>query len=129
GMRLRLHGDPRLERILFTGQDFVFTGFDGPPWLASAERTFHIHPLHDAAAMVCGLLLFPGEALAGHGDLRAVSPDADARAAQWADLSAGLFLDGYLDVAEAEPWMSSGEEERARLLESFLLERLAHEVL
>jgi maltose alpha-D-glucosyltransferase/alpha-amylase len=128
GQRLRIHGDLRLDHILFTGKDFVFTSFDGPPWLAWSERGFRFSPLHDVAGLIRRVLLLPGEALAEHEELRAVFPDADGWADHWADLSAGLLLDGYLDKAGGERWFPTGEADNSLLLEAFLVERLAFEV-
>ncbi len=127
GRRIRTHGDLRLDRILFTGKDFVFTSFDGPPWLAFAERRFRFSPLQDVAAVIreieaCPSLLLPD---AG-GELESAMRER-AWAEHWADLSAGLFLDGYLDEIGGDPLLPASSEGVAILLEAFALERIAHD--
>lgn len=131
GERLRVHGDLRLERVLFTGKDYVFTSFDGPPWLSGTEGSFRFSPLHDVAALIRALLRLPDEVLASEARRDVVSGgDEHARkwADKWADLSAGLLLDGYLDTAERESWLPAAEADCRLLLEAFLMERLAHDV-
>jgi len=111
GWRFRIHGDPNLDRILFTGKDFVFTSFDGAPWLAPAEKRLKLCPLHDVAAVMAEL-----ESLAGAGTAEE----------NWARLSAGLFLDGYLDAIEGSGIVPAPEEDVRLLLEIFLVERAAY---
>ncbi len=128
GQRLRVHGDPRLDRILFTGKDFVFAEFDGPPWLPASDRAFRASPLHDLAALLRELSRWPGVAFARHPEWRDLSPHVEEWAGEWAELSAGLLLDGYLDTATGEKWLPRSEDGILLLAESFMLERLAHEV-
>lgn len=131
GQRLRVHGDLRLERVLFTGKDYVFTSFDGPPWLTGTERSFRFSPLHDVAALIRALLRVPDEILAvdiRHDVAGGLDENTRKWARKWADLSAGLLLDGYLDTAEKESWLPRAESDCMLLLEAFMMERLAYEV-
>jgi maltose alpha-D-glucosyltransferase/alpha-amylase len=130
GQRLRVHGNPRLDRILFTGKDFVFTGFDGPPWLERADRELRFCPLHDVAGVLRELLHSPAGASLETEEL-GVADGGKAPiewANHWADLTCGLFLDGYFDGAGAERWFPAEDAGRNLLLEAYLIERLAYEV-
>ncbi|HEX2613207.1 MAG TPA: hypothetical protein VHO02_06425, partial [Fibrobacteria bacterium] len=119
GRRLRIHGNLRLDRALFTGKDFVFTGFDGPHWLNPPERRLRFSPLVDVAAIIRDL-----HHVAGAEPLRVGPEPASADwAAYWAELSGGLFLDGYLDVAGRGGFLPANPLEIEVLLEAFLMDR------
>jgi maltose alpha-D-glucosyltransferase/alpha-amylase len=124
GQRIRIHGSLRLDRILFTGKDFVFTSFDGPPWLTFPERRFRFSPLSDVAMVL--------REFGHHAALETASPGStqpeEAWANHWAELSGGLFLDGYLDAAEGASFLPPGEKDFALLLEAFLIERAAFDL-
>ena len=49
GERIRCHGNCRLERILFTGKDYVFTDFQGGAGASSAQHRAKHSPILDLA--------------------------------------------------------------------------------
>ncbi|NJK33980.1 MAG: hypothetical protein HC919_02990 [Oscillatoriales cyanobacterium SM2_2_1] len=51
-MRIRCHGDLGLERVLYTGKDFIFVDFEGDPSRPPSERRLKRSPLRDVAGMV-----------------------------------------------------------------------------
>jgi maltose alpha-D-glucosyltransferase/alpha-amylase len=126
--RLRIHGSLRLDRVLFTGKDFVFTSFDGPPWLGFPERRFKFSPLMDVAAMIRDLDHQASLETAAQGPRAGPFATGPEWALYWAELSAGLFLDGYLDASVRAAHVPVNTVEMNLLLESFLIERAAVDV-
>jgi len=51
-LRIRIHGDYHLGQVLFTGNDFVITDFEGEPARSFSERRLRRSPLRDVAGMV-----------------------------------------------------------------------------
>ena len=51
-LRIRLHDDLGLNRVLHTGKDFVFIGFDGPSDRTLGGRRIKRSPLRDVASML-----------------------------------------------------------------------------
>jgi maltose alpha-D-glucosyltransferase/alpha-amylase len=124
GRRLRIHGNLRLDRALFTGKDFVFTGFDGPQWLNPPERRLHFSPLVDVAAIIRDLHHVAGAEPPRVGP----EPAGGDWAAYWAELSGGLFLDGYLEAAARGGFLPANPLEVDVLLEAFLMDRAVADV-
>jgi predicted trehalose synthase len=128
GLRLRIHGDLGLDRILFIGKDFVFTGFDGLPWLSLQERRSRFSPLQDVARVIRDVMASAGEEAVVHSEAPAALKDVRAWADLWARLSAGIFLDGYFKEAGGSAFLPASEEDRSALIEAFLLERAAFDI-
>jgi maltose alpha-D-glucosyltransferase/alpha-amylase len=55
GRRLRVHGDFRLEHVLWTGKDFVIVDLEGDPERSIAQRRMKMPPLQDVASMILSL--------------------------------------------------------------------------
>jgi len=56
-LKMRIHGDLRLLRVLVVENDVVFTGAGGPPDLDPAVRRAKRSPLVDLGRLVCSLHL------------------------------------------------------------------------
>jgi maltose alpha-D-glucosyltransferase/alpha-amylase len=102
GLRIRLHDDLELSRVLHTGKDFVFIGFDGRPDRTLGARRIKRSPLRDVASM---LLSFQYAAQAVFFDqLPGVTRRPETTAAlefwsrYWSDWVSAVFLKGYLDA-------------------------------
>ncbi len=52
GYRIRCHGNLNLKKLLFTGEDFFFLGFEGETAKPLGERIIKRSPLLDAASMI-----------------------------------------------------------------------------
>ena len=94
----------RLEQLLHTGKDFVFTGLGGRADRALSERRIKRSPLRDVASM---LLSLEYAAQAVHFDqVSGVTRQPDSMptlefwAGYWSDWVSALFLKGYLERTE-----------------------------
>jgi len=130
-LRIRLHDDLELTRVLHTGKDFVFIGFDGRPDHTLGARGIKRSPLRDVASM---LLSFQYAAQAVFLDqLPGVTRRPEISAAlefwsgYWSDWVSAIFLKGYLDTLGQSPLASalvpSNAADVRSLLDYCLMER------
>jgi maltose alpha-D-glucosyltransferase/alpha-amylase len=131
-LRIRLHDDLRLEQLLHTGKDFVFTGLGGRADRALSERRIKRSPLRDVASM---LLSLEYAAQAVHFDqVSGVTRQPDSMptlefwAGYWSDWVSALFLKGYFARAGQTALLPPDEAEVRRLLDAFLIERALEEI-
>jgi maltose alpha-D-glucosyltransferase/alpha-amylase len=131
-LRIRVHDDLGLNRVLHTGKDFVFVGFDGRSDRTLGSRRIKRSPLRDVASM---LLSFQYAAQAVFFDqLPGVTRRAETMGAlevwsrYWADWVSASFLKGYLDEvgqrngAGQMPLIPQNDADLRLLLDHCLLE-------
>jgi maltose alpha-D-glucosyltransferase / alpha-amylase len=130
-LRIRLHDDLELNRVLHTGKDFVFIGFDGRPDRTLGARRIKRSPLRDVASM---LLSFQYAAQAVFFDqLPGVTRRPETTAAlefwarYWSDWVSAIFLKGYLDALGKSPLIPSNDADVRLLLDTCLLEQALEE--
>ncbi|HEV7507292.1 MAG TPA: maltose alpha-D-glucosyltransferase [Thermoanaerobaculia bacterium] len=130
--RIRTHGDYHLGRILFTGRDFAILDFEGEPSRSLSERRLKRSPLRDVAAMLRSFQyaafarLFE-EASAGVASSQLL-PELERWALYWERWVSATFLRAYLDRARGASFPPPSAEERALLLDAFLLEKAMQEL-
>ncbi len=98
GQRIRCHGNLRLQQLLYTGSDFVITGFEGNPSRPVSERRIKRSPLRDLADLIHSLHLAVQAALRG----RFPSRGGLARTPPWPGKAPGLVR--AEDQALLAPW-------------------------
>ena len=131
GARIRCHGDLDLGRILFTGRDFQFIGFDGDPARPSGERRLKRSPLRDVASLARSFQRLGRSALT---DLvsRGVAPVDSAAAAAWTEVWVrgvlSAVLSGYYDGMEGSGLLPKSQNERTVLIRALLVERLVSDL-
>ncbi|MDB5310341.1 MAG: trehalose synthase/putative maltokinase [Gemmataceae bacterium] len=137
GMRIRIHGDYHLSRLLYTGKDFVVTDFEGEVGRTLEDRRAKRSPLRDVASMIrsfdyavqithLGLSSRRGrpQGVIRDEDVPTLGPWAEA----WYQWVAREFATAYMDAVGQAGLLPSGDEERRQLLELFMLEKALHEV-
>ena len=124
--RIRLHNDLELTRVLHTGKDFVFIGFDGRRDQTLGARRIKRSSLRDVASM---LLSFQYAAQAVFFDqLPGVTrrPEiADALefwSRYWSDWVSAVFLKAYLNTLGQSPLIPSNDADVRSLLDFCLME-------
>ena len=133
GQRIRVHGDFHAGQVLFTGRDVVIIDFEGEPARPQGERRRRRSALVDVAGMLrsfhyaaYGLLRDPAAAgsSAQAGDLPALEPWIH----YWYQWVAATFLRGYRRAAGDAIFVPKTDDEFARLLDAFLLEKAIYEL-
>jgi maltooligosyltrehalose trehalohydrolase len=132
-LRIRIHGDYHLGQVLYTGEDFVITDFEGEPARPLQERQHKHSPLKDVAGMLRSFHYAAYAGLFNQGDQGASAP-AEALAAlePWARawylwVSVG-FLQTYLAYAGPAAVLPPTRDERQVLLDAYLLEKAIYEL-
>jgi maltose alpha-D-glucosyltransferase/alpha-amylase len=135
GMRIRCHGDYHLGQVLFTGNDFVITDFEGEPIRPLSERRLKRSPLRDVAGMLRSFHYAVHAAVRAHADGgRAAATHAfggfrlEPWARFWYATVATIFLDAYHAGAARARFLPSDPSETAVLLDAYLLEKAVYEL-
>ncbi|HVG93217.1 MAG TPA: maltose alpha-D-glucosyltransferase, partial [Planctomycetota bacterium] len=133
--RIRIHGDLTLENALWTGNDFVFTGFGGDPTLPLSERRIKRTVLRDLASLLRSLRAAATAAtrdLAARGALPerpgAAAPLEDAGRA-WAAWAGAAVLREYLRVVGEAPVLSARGEDLRVALDAYAVDHAFDEIL
>ena len=129
-MKIRIHGDYHLAKLLHTGRDFIITDFEGEPGRSMGERRIKRSPLRDVAVMIRSFhCAAHSQLVANNGRIR--SEDA-AFLEPWAELwyrhSAGCFLESYLATVEGADFFPHDREELKSLLDIFIIDRAVYEL-
>ncbi len=132
--RIRCHGDYHLGQVLWTGKDFVIIDFEGEPSRSLGWRRLKRPAAFDLAGMVRSLH-YAGQAAALRVNLEfGASSESGQRGrlADWLaiwhrDISA-QFLNSYLELAQASPFLPSSQEDLECLLDFFRLEKAMYEL-
>jgi maltose alpha-D-glucosyltransferase/alpha-amylase len=127
--RTRCHGYYRLERLLYTGKDFVVMDFDGDNARSLAERRRKRSPLYDVASMVRSLhnaawSAVRTEEIVRKEDREAAEPWADV----WGSSTAATFVASYLEHAADAAYLPAGRAELTLLLDTYILEAALHQL-
>ncbi len=130
--RIRIHDDLRLSRLLHTGKDFVFIGFEGPADRPLSERRIKRCPLRDVASLLMSFQ-FAADAVfydQVHGVTHRpeTAPALESLAAYWFQWTSATFLNGYFGrVGSAAPLGLTDANARL-LLDAFLFEQALEEI-
>jgi len=131
-MRIRIHGDYHLGQVLYTGSDFVIIDFEGEPARPLAERRIKQSPLQDVAAMLrsfhyaafATLLARPKGSFVSHSQFAKLGRWAEA----WSQCAANRFLNQYYETSGAAGYLPVSSQDRAKLLEMYLLAKAIYEL-
>jgi len=128
--RIRIHGNYRLDQVLFTGKDFMITDFAGDPARLMSERRIKRSPFRDVAEMmrsfhyaVYSVLLEKTE-LTSRG-----APHLEPWAETWYHHACGMFLQSYLKTVSDAPFVPRKQDDLEIMLAAYLLHRAAAELM
>ncbi|MGH7551391.1 MAG: putative maltokinase [Longimicrobiales bacterium] len=134
-VRFRVHGDYHLGQLLYTGNDFFITDFEGEPIRPLSERRIKRSPLRDVAGMLRSFhyaanvsLLEELEGAAGAPATGLVLAQVEPWAKFWYSAVAAIFLEAYLETASAGAFLPADTTEIALLLDVYLLEKAVYEL-
>jgi maltose alpha-D-glucosyltransferase/alpha-amylase len=127
-VKIRIHGDYRLEQLLFTGKDFVIVDFEGDPRRTLGERRLKRSALRDVAGMLFSFYAASEEGVSRQSEAH---PEDAGRCAgwawPWAEAVSRAYFGAYAAAVGDSPILPP-RRARLLLLKSFLLER-AYDVL
>jgi maltose alpha-D-glucosyltransferase/alpha-amylase len=122
-VKIRIHGDYRLEQLLFTGKDFVIVDFEGDPRRTLGERRLKRCALRDVAGMFYSFYAVGEEGL---GRYLEAHPEDGGRlgdwAWPWAEAASRAFFGAYAAEMGHSPALPP-RRDQLQLLKCFLLER------
>jgi maltose alpha-D-glucosyltransferase/alpha-amylase len=128
-VKIRVHGDLQLEKVLFTGNSFVLFNFEGDRTRSFSELRLRKSPVRDLASLSSSLYYAALGALITQ--IKPIEPNESellAYAEAWYDAIHSAFLEGYLPVARAAGLLPSSDEDWKLLLHTFQLERHLYEL-
>lgn len=130
-LRIRCHGDYHLGQMLWTGQDFLISDFEGEPARPLSERRMKHTPIVDVAGMLRSFHYAPYAALSRQQS-NFLAEDAGGRLDPWIRFWYGwvsvVFLKAYLEIAERAFFWPGSQEEFQVLFDAHLLEKAVYEI-
>jgi maltose alpha-D-glucosyltransferase/alpha-amylase len=130
--RIRHHGDFHLSHLQFTGNDVVFTDFDGPINRPMSERRIKRSAIRDVACMIRSFHYVSYAVLFGQVPGIVAAPEAKAQLQTWAEAwrtwVSAIFLRAYLDAAGGREFVPESQKQRRILMRSYLIEKCLLEI-
>ncbi|MFB9914480.1 maltose alpha-D-glucosyltransferase [Rhizobium paknamense] len=129
-LMIRHHGDFHFGQVLVAEADAYIIDFEGEPARPLAERRAKAHPMRDVAGLLRSLSY-----LAATAELEneaVTDPDSDRRIRlirRFAERAEQRFLENYFAATESCPALDMPERRRNRILDLFLLEKAAYEIV
>lgn len=123
-VKIRIHGDYNLEKVLFSGKDVTITDFGGDPLRSFSERRLKRSPLRDVAGMIHSFnyAAYAGLLLSNQirkEDISKLTPLAEL----WIQNVSGLFMSAYLEAVQGSAFIPDNEHDLGILLQTYLLEK------
>jgi maltose alpha-D-glucosyltransferase / alpha-amylase len=128
---VRNHGDFHLGQVLYTGNDFMITDFEGEPARSLNERRLKRSPLRDVAGMLRSFSYAVHSAIRERQQ-RGLPEESEQRAHDWGRFwqvwVSSIYLGSYLEEARHAGFLIASPEEVELLLDVFMLEKAVYEV-
>jgi maltose alpha-D-glucosyltransferase/alpha-amylase len=130
-LRIRCHGDYHLGQVLYTGQDFVISDFEGEPARPLDERRMKHTPIMDVAGMLRSFHYAPYAALMRQqSDL--LAEGAGSRLEPWVRFWYGwvsaVFMKAYIEIAARASFWPASQAEFQVLFDAHRLEKAVYEI-
>ena len=131
-LRIRVHDDLNLKRLLHTGKDFVFIGFEGRSDRPLSERRIKRSPLRDVASLMMSFQ-YAADAVF-YDQVPGVKPRPETNVALqglstfWLQWTSARFLNGYFTTIGRNSPLSQSEGNTRCLLDAYLLEQALEEI-
>ncbi len=131
-VRIRIHDDLRLSRLLHTGKDFVFIGFEGRADRPLSERRIKRSPWRDVAGLMMSFQYAADavfyDQVPGVKHRPEIGAALESLAAYWLQWTSAAFLDGYLGRVSKNSLFTQNDAYLRLLLDTFLLEQALEEI-
>jgi maltose alpha-D-glucosyltransferase / alpha-amylase len=127
--KTRIHGNYKLNKLLFTGKDFVVTDFEGEVESLLSVRKLKHNPLKDVASMLGSLQYAMHKA---YMHRREFAPENENSLLplmdRWNKSVGEAFINGYYQSAHNLGFIPQSFEETSELLNLFIFERSLQEL-
>ncbi len=127
-LKVRNHGDMRLNNVLWTGNDFIFMDFEGEGVKTFSERRIKRSSLRDVATLQRSIHYAAYYAILNFD----FSLYDDARLPDWADalyrVVSNVYYDEYCSEIKDSGILPTDKDDLAVLHDTFMLERLLYEI-
>ncbi len=128
-MRLRCHGDFHLERLLYTGKDFLIVDFEGLVDRSLSERRIKRSPFRDVATMLRSFTYAAYSVLLTADGSATETLELKERLVRlWSHYVGGVFLHSYLETAAGAPFIPADRGDLEVLLHNFMLDKAVDEL-
>jgi maltose alpha-D-glucosyltransferase/alpha-amylase len=123
-VKIRIHGNYELQKILLTGKDIAIQDFGGNVARPFSERRLKRSPVRDLATMICSIHYAAYEGFYASyqvqkTELALLLPFAE----QWAHYMSGFFIKAYTETVQDSAFLPKHKEDLTMLLQTFVLER------
>ncbi len=123
-IKIRIHGNYRLESILLTGKDIAISEYSGDPSLTFSERRLRRSPFVDLASMIASIhdVAFEGFLHSQHlhqEELQRLLPMAGL----WAHFVSGFFIRAYKERAKGTALIPEQQADFELLLQFFVVQK------
>jgi len=129
GMKIRLHGNYKLDKVLFTGKDFKFINFEGELEREWSVRRIKHSPVKDVASLLSS---FHFSIYKGYfSRMEFIPADAHHLLAileQWYRRVVDKFLTAYTDTARSGNIIPGDEQQFQNLLNIYMYEKAVQEL-
>jgi maltose alpha-D-glucosyltransferase/alpha-amylase len=132
GARIRTHGDYHLNNILFAGNNWVITNFEGDPTRPLSERRIKRSALRDVASILRSFHYVSHAAL--FGDVPGIVPSREAHpqlekwAHTWYRWVSAIFFKEYMQASVGAAYLPQQADEFRILLAAYMIERALFEI-
>lgn len=126
-VKIRIHGNYTLQKVLLTGKDVAIQDFSGNPAQPFSERRLKRSPVRDVASMVCSIYYTAYE-----GFFNSYQVQKEERhsllpfAEQFAHYMSGFFIKAYMDTVGNTLFLPNAKEDVAVVIQTYVLERALH---
>ncbi|TVQ93004.1 MAG: maltose alpha-D-glucosyltransferase [Bacteroidetes bacterium] len=127
--KTRIHGNYKLDKLLFTGKDFMVTDFEGEVEFPLSVRKLKHCPLKDVASMVSSFHYTINKAYFYRKEFVPVNDNyLRPLIARWYHEVSSLFLKSYLDEASLYSFIPENRAHTLNLLNLFIFEKAIREL-
>jgi maltose alpha-D-glucosyltransferase / alpha-amylase len=127
--KTRIHGNYKLDKLLFTGKDFIITDYEGEVEHPISVRRLKHCALKDVASLLSSYHFAVFKGYLHRKEFVPVNANfLRPLAAHWFQRVSHAFLDGYLPAMEGKGLIPAEEEQVRGLLNIYMLEKAVEEL-
>jgi maltose alpha-D-glucosyltransferase / alpha-amylase len=127
-LKIRIHGNLQLDKVLLTGTDIAVHDFLGNPATSFSERRLKRSALRDVAAMIRSIHNVAFEGLYQNNLIQKEEQQQFVPfATSWAHYVAGFFMKAYMEEVEGSGLLPSGKEDLKLAVHFYLLRKSLHD--